>query len=133
MITSSDISTGSVHLFKSRYLGELGEPYVRDGAVLLSDAILASCSAPTYFDPVHVDNYLLADGGLWANNPSIIALVEAVSKFGQPIEQYESSPSVPATPPVSTVVTDSGAFLGGAVKSWSICFGSAITGLDEHV
>lgn len=87
LITSSDVSTGGVHVFKSRYLEDLGEPYVRDGGVLLSDAILASCSAPAYFDPAHVDNYLLADGGLWANNPSIIALVEAMSKFGQPIEQ----------------------------------------------
>ena len=87
LITSSDISTGGVHVFKSGYLRELGEPYTRDGDVLLSDAILASCAAPIYFDPAQVDHYLLADGGLWANNPSIIALVEAVSKFGQPIER----------------------------------------------
>ena len=51
MITSADISTGGVHVFKSRYLGDLGEPYERDGNVSLRDAILASCAAPTYFDP----------------------------------------------------------------------------------
>ena len=83
MITSSDISTGGVHVFKSRYLKDLGEPYVRDGNVALSEAILASCVAPTYFDPMPVGDFLLADGGLWANNPSIIALTEAVSKFGR--------------------------------------------------
>ena len=87
MITSSDISTGGVHVFKSRYLEELGAPYVRDATVALSDAILASCVAPTYFDPIPVDHFLLADGGLWANNPSIIALTEAISKFGQSVEQ----------------------------------------------
>ena len=81
MITSADISTGGVHVFKSRYLKDLGEPYERDGDVLLGDAILASCAAPTYFDPIIVGPYLLADGGLWANNPSIIALTEAISKF----------------------------------------------------
>ena len=81
MITSADISTGGVHVFKSRYLGDLGEPYERDGDVLLKDAILASCAAPTYFDPKAVGPYLLTDGGLWANNPSIIALTEAISKF----------------------------------------------------
>ena len=86
MITSSDISTGGVHVFKSRYLKELGEPYVRDANVALSDAILASCVAPTYFDPMPVDHFLLADGGLWANNPSIIALTEALSKFKQSVE-----------------------------------------------
>ena len=87
LITSSDISAGGVHVFKSGYLKKLGERYVRDGPVLLADAILASCAAPTYFDPAKVGDYLLADGGLWANNPSIIALVEAVSKFKQPIER----------------------------------------------
>ena len=87
MITGSDISTGGVHVFKSRYLKDLGEPYVRDGDVVLSDAILASCAAPAYFDPVPVGDFLLADGGLWANNPSIIALTEAVSKFRWSVEQ----------------------------------------------
>ena len=87
MITGSDISTGGVHVFKSRYLKALGEPYVRDGDVVLSDAILASCAAPAYFDPVPVGDFLLADGGLWANNPSIIALTEAVSKFRRLVEQ----------------------------------------------
>ena len=87
MITSSDISTGGVHVFKSRYLKDLGGPYVRDADVALGDAILASCAAPTYFDPVPVGDLLLADGGLWANNPSMIALTEAVSRFGQRVEQ----------------------------------------------
>lgn len=87
MITSSDISTGGVHVFKSRYLEELGEPYVRDGKVRLRDAILASCAAPLYFDPRQVGEYLLADGGLWANNPAIIAVTEAMAKFRRPIDK----------------------------------------------
>ena len=85
MITSSDVSTGGVHVFKSRYLEDLGEPYTRDGQVRLRDAILASCAAPLYFDPRQVGDYLLADGGLWANNPTIIAVTEAMSKFRQPL------------------------------------------------
>ena len=40
LITSADISTGSVHVFKSKYLDDLGEQYLRDGDVLLSDAVL---------------------------------------------------------------------------------------------
>ena len=84
---TSRTPSGGVHVFKSRYLKDLGEPYVRDGDVVLSDAILASCAAPAYFDPVPVGDFLLADGGLWANNPSIIALTEAVSKFRRLVEQ----------------------------------------------
>lgn len=86
MITSSDISTGGVHVFKSRYLKDQGWPYVRDADVALADAILASCAAPTFFDPVTVGDFMLADGGLWANNPSAIAITEAVSKFQVPID-----------------------------------------------
>ena len=59
----------------------MGYQYVRDGDTLLSEAILASCAAPSFFDPAPVRDTLVADGGLWANNPSIIALVEAASKF----------------------------------------------------
>ena len=87
LITSADLATGGVHVFKSSYLADLGEPYERDGEVLLSDAILASCAAPTYFDPKVVGSHLLTDGGLWANNPSIIALTEALSKFGRRVEE----------------------------------------------
>ena len=87
MIMGSDVSSGTVRVFKSRYLEDLGEPYVNDARVELSDAILASCAAPTYFDPVSVGDVLLADGGLWANNPSVTALTEAVSKFQRSIEQ----------------------------------------------
>ena len=89
LITSADLATGGVHVFKSRYLEDLGEPYERDGKVLLKDAILASCAAPTYFDPKRVGSHLLVDGGLWANNPSIIALTEAMSKFKKEVDQIK--------------------------------------------
>lgn len=86
MITGSDISTGGVYVFKSAYLRDRGFRYVRDGDTLLSEAILASCAAPAYFDPARVGDALVSDGGLWANNPSIIALTEAISKFDAEIE-----------------------------------------------
>ena len=87
LITGSDLHTGGIHVFKTGYLRDLGEPYFRDGDTLLSDAIIASCAAPTYFDPAPAGGTLLADGGLWANNPSVIALTEAVSKFRRPLEE----------------------------------------------
>ena len=87
LITSSNISTGDVQVFKSRYMEELGEPYVRDRDTPLVEAILASSAAPSFFDPVQIDESLLADGGLWANNPSILAVAEALSKFNRTVEQ----------------------------------------------
>ncbi len=73
LIPSTDIGNGCVHVFKSGYSKE----FTRDNEVLVRDAVLASCSAPTYFDPQKLDKYLLADGGLWANNPSFAAIIEA--------------------------------------------------------
>lgn len=76
MIPASDVSNGSVFIFKSKY----DENFVRDKDTKIADAVLASCSAPTFFNPVKVKDYLLADGGLWANNPSLIALTEAMGR-----------------------------------------------------
>ena len=87
MITSSDISTGGVYVFKSKYIEELSRPYVRDRNTPLREAIAASCSAPFYFDPATVGEHQLADGGLWANNPSITVLAEAMSKFNKNIDE----------------------------------------------
>ena len=82
MITSSEIAKSEVHIFKSNYDGSHNSEIVpTDKGGCLRDAILASCAAPTFFAPKSVDNLLLADGCLWANNPSAIAATEALSVF----------------------------------------------------
>ena len=83
MITSSEISRSDVHIFRSNYGRRDSEIVPTDKAVSLRDAILASCAAPTFFAPKSLDNFLLADGGLWANNPSTIAFTEGLSAFGK--------------------------------------------------
>jgi len=94
MIPAFNISTGTVHVFKSAYLAQF-EPYRRDGEVPLVQAVLASCSAPTYFDPEQIkqpgraEPDLICDGGLWANDPSIFALTEAVAKFERAPEEVK--------------------------------------------
>lgn len=84
-ITTSDLINTKVHLIKSAYLHE----YIRDGERKLSDVILASCSAPTFFNPTKLDNSLLADGGIWANNPSLVGLTEAISKFNKGMNEIK--------------------------------------------
>lgn len=74
IVTATNISDGMPWVFKSLYHERLG----RDKNVKLADAVLASCCAPLYFNPYELDNQLLADGGLWANNPALAALVEAL-------------------------------------------------------
>ncbi len=78
ILPATDIGNGCVHVFKSGY----SEDFTRDTDVKLKDAIMASCSAPTYFDPHKLDSYLLADGGLWSNNPSFVAAIDAQKRLG---------------------------------------------------
>lgn len=78
LLPSTDIGNGCVHVLKSGY----SKVFTRDNTVLVKDAVLASCSAPTYFDPHRLDEYLLADGGLWANNPALAAVIDAQKRLG---------------------------------------------------
>ena len=87
MITSSEIAKSEVHIFRSNYEGRDSEVVPTSKDVSLRDAILASCAAPTFFAPKSVGNFLLADGGLWANNPSTIAFTEALSVFGKEAQE----------------------------------------------
>ena len=57
------------------------------------DAALASSAAPTYFDEaivgtdIAVEKYL--DGGIWANNPILPALAEAVRYLNVPLDRID--------------------------------------------
>ena len=42
---------------------------------------LATSAAPTFFRVLEDDDYKFVDGGIWANNPTMIGLVEALSAF----------------------------------------------------
>lgn len=86
LINATDIGNSTQFVFKTTFNqqkdanGNIKE-LVRDTNILLSDAILASSSAPIFFPPHKVGSYLLADGGLWANSPVLVALAEAKKIF----------------------------------------------------
>jgi uncharacterized protein len=42
---------------------------------------LATSAAPTYFRPLEHGGYTLVDGGVWANNPVMLAVIEAMTCF----------------------------------------------------
>lgn len=42
---------------------------------------LATSAAPTYFRPFEHDSYTLVDGGVWSNNPVMLAVIEALTCF----------------------------------------------------
>lgn len=87
-----DLSIGKPSVLKSLYHTRL----TRDPNLPLLDAALSTSSAPTYFDPYSGNMYKdmkgdvlqfknKVDGGVWANNPSLIALIEAQKAFKKEI------------------------------------------------
>ena len=71
--------TRSVYIYKTAHHPRLQVDYQAKAV----DAAIATASAPTYF-PRHIteDGVGLVDGGVWANNPIAIAVVEAVTLLG---------------------------------------------------
>jgi patatin-like phospholipase/acyl hydrolase len=62
-----------------------------DADVKLIDVILASSAAPTYFPPHKIGEDYYADGGLWANNPSEVGVVESLKYYvgnGKEYDEY---------------------------------------------
>ena len=49
------------------------------------DVALATSAAPLYFPAARVDGHRLIDGGVWANNPSVVAIAESVSMLDVPL------------------------------------------------
>lgn len=56
-----------------------------DGAQLVTNVALYTSAAPTYFPSV--DGYI--DGGVFANNPSMVAIAQAISQSNRPNERAQ--------------------------------------------
>jgi hypothetical protein len=73
----------SVYIFKTAHHPRLKSDYRR----LAIDAALATAAAPSYFKRHRTEDGVgLIDGGVWANNPVALAVVEAVTLLGWPAE-----------------------------------------------
>lgn len=86
ILTASEITTSEMHFFRSYDVNQENRGK-SNPEIHLRDAVVASCAAPTFFAPKLVSNLYLADGGLWANNPSIAALAEAKTVFQKDVSQ----------------------------------------------
>lgn len=75
LIPSYNLSTGKVQVFKTSHSEDLRFDYKRK----LVDVLLATTAAPTYLPPYRTSTGTYIDGGIGSNNPSLLALVEAVS------------------------------------------------------
>lgn len=88
-IPTLNLHSFAPYVFKTDH----GPQLSRDSAVLLKDVALATSAAPFYFpvaEASHIRGSAFVDGGLWANNPSLIGLVEAARFFAGPDKPYSA-------------------------------------------
>lgn len=81
VIPAWDVQRGAVHIFKTPHHTRLA----RDWRLSMVDIAMATSAAPLYFPAARVDGHRLIDGGVWANNPSVVAIAEAVSMLDVPL------------------------------------------------
>ena len=81
VIPSLNLENGEVYIYKTAHHPRLERDYKEK----VVDVALATASAPTYF-PTHrsVEGIPLIDGGMWANNPVGMAVVEAITLLDWP-------------------------------------------------
>jgi patatin-like phospholipase/acyl hydrolase len=76
VIPSYNIGEDDVYLFKTPH----HERLKRDYKVPVWKVALATSAAPTFFPLcLKLDHIRLVDGGVWANNPTMVGVVEAIS------------------------------------------------------
>lgn len=79
VVPAWDVGHNGVYIYKTAHHDRLTTDYKKP----MLDAALATAAAPTYFKTHRsVDQVGLIDGGVWCNNPTGIAAVEAITLLG---------------------------------------------------
>jgi patatin-like phospholipase/acyl hydrolase len=114
VIPAYSLDENDVYLFKTPHHPR----FHRDGRELMVDVALATTAAPTYLPAARLRNHRLVDGGVWANNPTLVAVVEALTVLGADPSDC-SVLSLGTTDPVSLVGSrlDRGGLLQWALPS----------------
>lgn len=95
-IPAFDLHSGKMTVYKTKHHKE----YVRDYHIPVADIALATSAAPVYFSPYSfeyetIDSNIkrssknIVDGGVVANNPSLIGLIEATCCIGKAIHNIQ--------------------------------------------
>ncbi|GBU17764.1 MULTISPECIES: CBASS cGAMP-activated phospholipase [Methylobacterium] len=90
------LDAATTRLVIPSFEGRYGEPFIyktphhpdyqKDRHQRFAHVALHTTAAPSYFPGVEVDGYIMLDGGVWANNPVMNAVVDALACFDIPRE-----------------------------------------------
>jgi patatin-like phospholipase/acyl hydrolase len=85
VVPSYNLGENDVYLFKTPHHARLR----RDYKVPMWAVAMATTAAPIYFPAFRMpeSHVRLIDGGVWANNPAVVGVTEAVSMFDRPLEE----------------------------------------------
>lgn len=82
IIPSYNLGENDMMVFKTRHHVR----YSRDHKLPLWQICMATTAAPTYFKAFHLKgDTRLIDGGVWANNPSMLGIIEALTSLDVPL------------------------------------------------
>jgi len=84
-VPAVNVTTGRATVFKTRHMADLE----RDHKLRMWRVAAATAAAPVYFDPVEIPgcgHYV--DGGLWANTPATVGILEAL-RLGHDLRDVE--------------------------------------------
>jgi uncharacterized protein len=112
VIPAYNIGDNAVYLFKTPHHDRLR----RDHRVPMWQVAMATAAAPTFFPAFRLPEgrERLVDGGVWANNPAMVGVTEAVSMFRADLSQI----SVLSVGTLSTAATRPAAADKGGFWQW---------------
>ncbi len=82
VIPAYSLDRNDVYVFKTPH----HERLTRDWREFMVDVAMATTAAPTFLPAFRLRHHRLVDGGVWANNPSLVGVAEAVSMLGVGLE-----------------------------------------------
>lgn len=88
LIPAYDTIRGRIFLFKTGH----DERFRYDLEIPAADVALATAAAPTYFKAARIEQHAQAgyvDGGVWANCPALVGVVEAVHFLKVPLDHID--------------------------------------------
>jgi len=126
------IDSAETRLIVPSFEGRFGEPFIyktphhpdyqKDRHKRFTDVALHTTAAPTYYPGVEDNGYVMIDGGVWANNPIMNALVDVLACYDIPRENIRI---LSLGTGESSFAIDEKARNGGA-KQWALrVFGAA--------
>lgn len=85
VIPSFDGRFSEVFLFKTRHHAD----YEQDWRRKMVEVALATSAAPTIYRALDAGGFRMIDGGIWANNPLMLAVIEAMVCYDVPSERIK--------------------------------------------